>query len=446
MDDLFEVNNDIIDVDIEDEMRKSYIEYAMSTIVGRALPDVRDGLKPVHRRIFYAMNEMGWTWDKPYRKSARIVGDVMGKYHPHGDQAIYQTIVRMAQDFNMRYLLIDGQGNFGSIDGDAAAAHRYTEVRMHKLASELVSDIDKETVDFQPNYDNTLVEPMVLPARFPNLLVNGSSGIAVGMATNIPPHNLVETVDAIGYYLDHPDADADALMNYIQGPDFPTGAYITGRQGIRDAYRTGRGKITIRAKAYVEDDAVIITEIPYQVNKSTLIIRIAELAKDGRIQGISDIRDESDRTGLRIVVETKRNAQPQIILNKLYKLAQLEVTFGIIMLALDKGEPKVMTLPQIIEAFVEHRKIVLIRRTNFDLRKAREKAHILEGLKKAVDNIDLVIKIIRGSESTEAARLELMTQLELSEKQARAILDMRLARLTALERDKLLLDLEETLR
>ncbi len=444
MDELFDKSVDIRGIDIEDEMRKSYIEYAMSTIINRALPDVRDGMKPVHRRIFHAMNEGGYTHDKPYRKSARIVGDVMGKYHPHGDSAIYQTIVRMAQDFSMRHILIDGQGNFGSVDGDSAAAMRYTESRMHSLAAELVADIDKDTVDFIPNYDNSLLEPTVLPARFPNLLVNGASGIAVGMATNIPTHNLKEVSDAVCYFIDNPTAKVEDIMKFMPGPDFPTGAFISGRDGIRRAYKTGKGKITLRAKAYIEEDQIIVTEIPYQVNKATLQIRIADLVRQGRINGISDIRDESDRTGMRIVIQIKRNAEPQIVLNKLYKLTQLETTFGIILLALHNGEPKVMTLREIMSAFIEHRRVVIIRRTNFDLKKAKEKEHILEGLKKAIDNIDKVIRIIRGSSSTEIAKDELIAQLDLSDRQAKAILDMRLARLTALEVDKLEADLAAT--
>ncbi|MFP4459326.1 MAG: DNA gyrase subunit A [Candidatus Zixiibacteriota bacterium] len=446
MTELFDKKRDIQEIDIEDEMRQSYIEYAMSTIVGRALPDVRDGLKPVHRRIFYAMNESGYVYNKPYKKSARIVGDVMGKYHPHGDSAIYNTLVRMAQDFSMRNLLIDGQGNFGSIDGDSPAAMRYTESRMSKLASELVADIDKDTVDFVPNYDNSLQEPVILPAKFPNLLVNGSSGIAVGMATNIPPHNLKEITQAIVHLIDNPNATVEDLMEYVPGPDFPTGAFITGRSGIRKAYKTGRGKITLRARAYIENDSIIITEIPYQVNKSTLLMKIASLVRKDRIDGISDIRDESDRTGMRINIMIKRNAEPQVVLNKLYKLTQLETTFGIIMIALKDGEPIVMNLPEMMKAFIEHRRVVIIRRTIYDLNKAKAKAHILEGLKKAIDNIDLVIKIIRGSDNTQNAKTRLMTELELSEKQSKAILDMRLARLTALERDKLIQELEETLK
>ncbi|NLN14106.1 MAG: DNA gyrase subunit A [Tissierellia bacterium] len=436
------VNNQIIDVNIVDEMKKSYLDYAMSVIVSRALPDVRDGLKPVHRRILYAMGELGMDATKAYRKSARVVGDVLGKYHPHGDSSVYDAMVRLAQDFNTRYPLVDGHGNFGSIDGDSAAAMRYTEVRMSQLAMEMLRDIDKETIDFMPNFDETLKEPVVLPSRFPNLLVNGSSGIAVGMATNIPPHNLREAIDATILLIDNPDATLDQLMEKIKGPDFPTGAFILGKDGIKRAYRTGRGKITIRAVAEIEEaskgrNRIIVTEIPYQVNKSNLITKIAELVRDKKIEGISDLRDESDREGLRIVIELKRDVIPKIVLNNLYKMTQMQVTFGVIMLALVDGEPKILNLKELLNLYIKHQREVVTRRTQFELNKAEDRAHIVEGLRIALDHIDEVISIIRGSRDDATAKENLMTKFGLSDRQAQAILDMRLRRLTGLERDKL---------
>lgn len=432
----------ILPVNIEEEMKKSYIDYAMSVIVGRALPDVRDGLKPVHRRILYSMFERGVTPDKPHKKSARVVGDVLGKYHPHGDSAVYDTIVRMAQDFSIRYLLIDGHGNFGSVDGDSAAAMRYTEVRMSKFAMEMLSDINKNTVDFVPNYDDTEQEPSVLPSRVPNLLVNGSSGIAVGMATNIPPHNLGEVIDGVVLLIDDPDVDISSLMTAIKGPDFPTGALIMGKEGIRSAYTTGRGSVKMRAKAQIEQygnsrQRIIVTEIPYQVNKAKLIEKIAELVRDKRIEGITDLRDESDRTGMRIVIELRRDVNGRVILNQLYKHTQLQETFGVIMLALVNGHPRVLNLKQVLIHYLEHQKDVIVRRTRFDLGKAEARAHIVEGLKIALDHIDAVIKTIRESQTTEIAREHLMERFSLSEKQAQAILDMRLQKLTGLERQKL---------
>lgn len=432
----------IIDITIEEEMKKSYLDYAMSVIVSRALPDVRDGLKPVHRRILYAMNELGLTPDKPYRKSARVVGDVLGKYHPHGDSSVYDAMVRLAQDFNIRYPLVDGHGNFGSIDGDGAAAMRYTEARMTKIAIEMLRDINKDTIDYRPNFDETLKEPVTLPSRFPNLLVNGSSGIAVGMATNIPPHNLREVIDGIIVLIDNPEATIDELMKKIKGPDFPTGAMIMGTEGIKSAFRTGRGKITLRAVANIEENnkgrnRIVVTEIPYQVNKAKLIEKIAELVRDKKIEGISDLRDESDREGMRIVIELKRDANPNIVLNNLYKQTQLQTTFGIIMLALVDDEPKVLNLKQILRYYLDYQKEIIIRRTRFDLNKAEERAHILEGLKIALDNIDEVINIIRNSKEESIAKERLMNSFDLSEKQAQAILDMRLRRLTGLEREKL---------
>ncbi|OPJ55462.1 DNA gyrase subunit A [Alkalithermobacter paradoxus] len=439
---MIEENEKIVPIEIEDEMRKSYIDYAMSVIVGRALPDVRDGLKPVHRRILYAMNELNMTPDKPYRKSARLVGDVLGKYHPHGDTAVYDAMVRMAQDFSTRYLLVDGHGNFGSIDGDGAAAMRYTEARMSKLALELLRDIDKETVDFAPNFDETLKEPSVLPSKYPNLLVNGSNGIAVGMATSIPPHNLGEVIDGVVHLIDNPDCEVEDLMRHIKGPDFPTGATIMGKENIVSAYKTGRGKVKIRAKAYIEElgkgkSQIVITEIPYQVNKSKLIEKIADLVRDKKVEGISDIRDESDRTGMRIVIELKRDANSNIVLNKLYKHSQLEDTFSIIMLALVDGEPKVLNLKKMLYHYLEHQKDVVTRRTKFELKKAEERAHILEGFKIALDNIDEVISLIRSSQNSQEAKLGLMNKFKLSEVQSQAILDMRLHRLTGLEREKI---------
>ncbi|MCC6964716.1 MAG: DNA gyrase subunit A [Nitrospira sp.] len=437
---------------IEDEMRSSYLDYAMSVIVGRALPDVRDGLKPVHRRILHGMNEMGLAANRPYRKSAKIVGEIMGNYHPHGDSAIYDTLVRMAQNFNMRYMLVDGQGNYGSMDGDAAAAMRYTEARLTKLAEELLADIEKETVDFGPNYDESRVEPLVLPSRVPNLLVNGAGGIAVGYATNIPTHNLGEVIEGLLLLLENPEVTIAQLMKKIPGPDFPTAGFIYGTSGIKDAYETGRGLLTVRAKVAIETDErtdrerLIITEIPYQVNKSKLIEKIADLAQEDRVTGISDIRDESDREGVRVVIELKRNEIPLVVLNNLYKHSQLQTTFGVNMLALVNNRPEVLNLKRILEAFVEHRREVVVRRTAYDLRKAEERAHILEGLKIALDNLDAVIVLIRRSQSPDVARAGLMQQFRLSEIQANAILEMRLQRLTQLERDKLVEEYREVLK
>lgn len=438
----------IIDVNIEDEMKESYIDYAMSVIVGRALPDVKDGLKPVHRRILYSMYELGMTPNKPYRKSARIVGDVLGKYHPHGDTAVYDAMVRMAQDFSIRYPLVDGHGNFGSVDGDSAAAMRYTEARMTKLSLELLSDINKDTVDFIPNFDETLKEPVVLPSRFPNLLVNGSSGIAVGMATNIPPHNLNEVIDGTIALIDNPDMSTDELIGYIKGPDFPTGGTILGMSGIRQAYKTGRGKVITRSKTDIEDmgggkSRIVVTEIPYMVNKARLIERIAKLVRDKRIEGIANIRDESDRNGMRIVIETKRDDNPEIILNYLFKHTQMQETFGVILLALVDDEPRIMGLKEMLFHYIDHQRDVVTRRTRFDLQKAEARAHILEGLLIALDQIDAVIKLIRGSETTQMAKEGLMDNFNLSEKQAQAILDMRLQRLTGLERGKIEAEYED---
>ncbi|MDY0257552.1 DNA topoisomerase (ATP-hydrolyzing), partial [Gudongella oleilytica] len=432
----------LVEIKIEDEMRNSYLDYAMSVIVSRALPDVRDGLKPVHRRILYAMDELGMTPDKQYRKSARVVGDVLGKYHPHGDSSVYGAMVRLAQDFNTRYLLVDGHGNFGSVDGDGAAAMRYTEARMTKLATEMLRDINKDTVSFRPNFDETLQEPTVLPSRFPNLLVNGSSGIAVGMATNIPPHNLREVIDGLALLIDDPESSVDDLMKVIKGPDFPTGGIIMGKDGIRKAFRSGRGKVTLRAVAEIEESSrgkhsIIVSEIPYQVNKSNLIEKIAEYVRDKKLEGISDLRDESDREGMRIVIEIKRDANPKVVLNNLFKHTQLQTTFGIINLALVNGEPKVLNLKEMLYYYLEHQKDIIIKRTKYDLNKAEERAHIVEGLKIALDNIDEIIKIIRGSGDDQEARDSLMSRFALSDKQAQAILDMRLKRLTGLERDKL---------
>ena len=436
---------------IEDEMRMSYLDYAMSVIVGRALPDARDGLKPVHRRILYGMNEMGLGAARPYRKSAKIVGEIMGNYHPHGDSAIYDTLVRMAQDFNMRYSLVDGQGNYGSVDGDPPAAMRYTEARLTKLAEEMLVDIDRETVDFAPTYDESSEEPVVLPARIPNLLVNGAGGIAVGYATNIPTHNLGEVTNGLIALLDHPEATIQDLMEHIPGPDFPTAGFIYGTQGIKDAYQTGRGLLTVRAKTEIEIDEktdrgrIIVSELPYQVNKAKLIEKIADLIHEKRLEGISDLRDESDRDGLRVVIELKRNENPTVILNQLYKQTNMQTTFGVIMLALVQNRPMVLNLKQILEAFIEHRKEVVVRRTTYDLRKAEERAHILEGLKRALESLDEVIALIRGATSPETARHGLMEQFELSELQANAILDMRLQRLTQLEQDKLAQEYQELL-
>jgi len=473
-------------VSIEDEMRRSYLDYAMSVIIGRALPDVRDGLKPVHRRVLWAMHELGNTHNKPYKKSARVVGECLGKYHPHGDMAVYETIVRMAQDFSMRYPLIDGQGNFGSIDGDAAAAQRYTEVRMSRIAEELLADIEKETVDFQPNYDNSLFEPKILPARFPNLLVNGSEGIAVGMATKIPPHNLSEVIDATIELIKNPDMSVDELIKYIPGPDFPTGGFIYGRDEIYKAYREGRGVIQIRAKAAIdrigrgatERDAIVITEIPYQVNKAKLIEKIAELVQERKLEDIAEIRDESNREGIRIVIELKRGAVPQIILNKLYKLTPMQSSFGIINLALVNGQPKILSLKGLLEAFVNFRREVVKRRTEYDLRKAKARAHILEGLNKAIDFLDYIIPLVRNSRSTEEAKNWLIgdfttinevknwkgipetktlagflkdlqktiSELKFSDAQAQAILELQLRRLSQLERQKIIDELEGLLK
>ena len=432
----------IIPIEISQEMKKSYIDYSMSVIVGRALPDVRDGLKPVHRRILYSMIEQGITPEKPYRKSARIVGDVLGKYHPHGDSSVYMAMVKMAQDFATRGLLVDGQGNFGNVDGDSPAAMRYTEARMSRLATELLRDIDKETVDFGPNFDESLQEPLVLPARYPNLLVNGSNGIAVGMATSIPPHNLGEVIDATVHYIDNRDCNTEDLMKYIKGPDFPTGAMIIGTEGIKEAYRTGRGKVRVRSRAEIEElpkgkQQIVITEIPFQVNKSRLVERIAELVRDKKVEGISDLRDESNRHGIRVVIELKRDVNANIILNNLYKHSQLEETFSIINLAIVDKTPKVLNLKEYLETYIDHQKDVITRRTQFELKKAQARAHILEGLRIALDNIDRVISIIRGSENGQIAKEKLIAEFALSDIQAQAILDMRLQRLTGLERDKI---------
>ncbi|ABR46250.1 DNA gyrase, A subunit [Alkaliphilus metalliredigens QYMF] len=438
---MIDNKDNIVPINIESEMKKSYIDYSMSVIVGRALPDVRDGLKPVHRRILYSMIELGVTPDKPHKKSARIVGDVLGKYHPHGDTAVYDAMVRLAQDFSMRYLLVDGHGNFGSVDGDGAAAMRYTEARLSKISVEMIRDINKETVDYRPNFDETLKEPAVLPSRFPNLLVNGSNGIAVGMATNIPPHNLGEVIDSVVTLIDDSEAEIEDFMEHIKGPDFPTGGIILGTEGIKDAYTTGRGKIKVRAKASIEEMSkgrqhIIVNEIPYQVNKARLIEKIAELVRDKKIEGISDLRDESDREGMRIVIELKRDANANVVLNKLYKHTQLEDTFGVIMIAIVDGQPKVLNLKEVLTHYLNHQKDIIVRRTKFDLNKAEDRAHILEGLKIALDNLDEVIKLIRGSDNTQIAKAGLMEKFSLSEKQAQAILDMRLQKLTGLEIEK----------
>ncbi|HXH81811.1 MAG TPA: DNA gyrase subunit A [Candidatus Tectomicrobia bacterium] len=440
-----------VPVPIEEEMRKSYLDYAMSVIVGRALPDIRDGLKPVHRRVLYAMSELGLAWNRAYKKSARVVGEVLGKYHPHGDSPVYEALVRMVQEFSMRYPLVDGQGNFGSIDGDPPAAMRYTEARLAKIAHELLADIDRDTVDFTPNFDESLQEPVVLPTRVPNLLVNGSAGIAVGMATNIPPHNLSEVVTALVALIDDPATPVEALMKLVPGPDFPTAGYIYGVHGIREAYTTGRGTITLRAKAHAEKqrggrEAIIVTELPYQVNKASLIEKISELSRERKIEGISEIRDESSREGIRIVLELGRGEIPQIVLNQLYKHTQMQTSFGIIMLALVDRRPQIVNLKEMLEAFIAFRREVVTRRTRFDLARAEERAHILAGLRKAVEQLDLVIRIIRQAENAEAARTALMTRLDLTEIQAKAILDMQLRRLAALERQKIVEEHEETLR
>jgi len=439
-------------VTLEDEMRRSYLDYAMSVIVGRALPDVRDGFKPVHRRVLFSMHEVGNTHDKPYKKAARIVGDVMGKYHPHGDSAIYDTVVRLAQDFSMRYPLVDGQGNFGSIDGDAAAAKRYTEVRMAKLAQEMLADIEKDTVDYGPNYDGQLREPLVLPSRLPNLLVNGSSGIAVGMATNIPPHNLNEICDALLLQIENPDVTIGELMQHVKGPDFPTSGYICGVEGIRSAYLTGRGAIVMRARATVEEagkrgkDKIVITEIPYQVNKTRLIEQIAMLVNDKRVDGITDIRDESDRDGIRVVIDLRRDAVPRVILNLLYKHTQMQESFGAIFLAIVNNRPQVLNLKQMLSHFIDHRREVIVRRTQFELARAEERAHLLEGLKIALDNLDEMVALIRAARTPDEARQAMRLRFRLSDVQATAILEMRLQRLTGLERQKIVDEYTETLK
>ncbi|MCA2004515.1 MAG: DNA gyrase subunit A [Ignavibacterium sp.] len=441
----------IVPVTLEEEMKSSYIDYAMSVIVARALPDVRDGLKPVHRRVLFGMHELGLAYNRPYKKSARIVGEVLGKYHPHGDSAVYDTMVRMVQDFSLRYPLVDGQGNFGSIDGDSPAAMRYTEARLARISEEMLRDLDKNTVDFGPNFDDSLQEPLVLPSYLPNLLVNGSSGIAVGMATNIPPHNLNEVIDGLVALIDNPKLTSADLMKYVKAPDFPTGGIIYGYEGVKEAYTTGRGRILLRAKANVETlkndrENIVITEIPYQVNKSNLIEKIAELVREGKVDDISNIRDESDRDGLRIVIELKRDAQPTVVLNQLYKHTQMQVTFGVIMLALVHGVPKVLTLQEMMQHFLDHRMDVLIRRTKFELDAAEKRAHILEGYIIALDNIDEVIETIKKSRDVETAKNNLMKRFKLSEIQAKAILDMRLQRLTGLERKKIEDEYKETIK
>lgn len=440
----------IKDRDIGTEMRESFMDYAMSIIVSRALPDVRDGLKPVHRRILYAMSELGMAPDKPHKKSARIVGEVIGKYHPHGDSAVYESMVRMAQDFSMRYMLVDGHGNFGSIDGDMAAAMRYTEARLSKVAMEMLRDINKETIDFIPNYDGEEHEPVVLPARYPNLLVNGVSGIAVGMATNIPPHNLGEVIDGVQALIRNPDITPMELMDYIQGPDFPTAGYIIGRAGIRQAYQTGRGSVTMRAKATIEENnnkaRIVVHEIPYQVNKARLVEKIAELVRDKRIDGITDLRDESDRNGMRIVIELRRDVNPNVVLNNLYKHTSMQSNFGINMLAIVNNEPKILNLRDVLYHYLEHQVTVIRRRTEFELRKAEARAHILEGLRIALDHLDEVIALIRASQTTEAAREGLIERFGLSHEQAQAILDMRLQRLTGLEREKIENEYQELMK
>ena len=446
---MSDIKDRLIPVNLEQEMKKSFISYAMAVIIDRALPDVRDGLKPVHRRILFDMNELGMTPDKPYRKSARVVGDVLGKYHPHGDSSVYDAMVRLAQPFNIRYPLVEGQGNYGSVDGDGAAAMRYTEARLQKLTMHMLDGIDKDTVDFYPNFDETLMQPAVLPARFPNLLVNGSSGIAVGMATNIPPHNLREVIDGVVCMIDNPDCTIDDLMQHIKGPDFPTGGQILGRAGIREAYFTGHGRITVRAKSTIEEmgggrSRIIVTEIPYQVNKAVLVKKIADLVHDKQLEGISDIRDESnDREGMRIVIELKRDVYPQVVLNFLYKHTSLQENFGANMLALVDGKPRVLNLREMIYYYLQHQKDVVTRRTRFDLNKAQQRAHILEGLLKALDHIDEIVDLIRHSPDTTTARTSLMERFDFSERQAQAILDMRLARLTGLERDRLQAEYDE---
>lgn len=441
----------IIPINIEEEIRQSYMDYAMSVIIGRALPDVRDGLKPVHRRILFAQHELGNRWNAAYKKSARIVGDVIGKYHPHGDSSVYDALVRLAQDFNMRVPLVDGQGNFGSVDGDPAAAMRYTEVRMARVAQELLSDIDKETVEWIPNYDDTIEEPAVLPTRIPNLLINGSSGIAVGMSTNIPPHNLGEVIRGTLALIENPEIDVEGLMQHIPGPDFPTAGIMYGARGLRDAYAEGRGIIKMRARAIIEEDekrgksSIVVTELPYQVNKARLIEKIAELARDKRLEGITDLRDESDRDGMRIVIELRRDMIPAVVLNNLYKMTAMQSSFGIIMLAIVHGQPRIMSLKEVLNHFIDFRRDVVTRRTIYELRKAEERAHILEGLKIALDHLDEVIALIRASASPNEAREGLMSRFALSERQSQAILDMRLQKLTGLERDKILEELAEVL-
>lgn len=446
-----EIKENIQDVNLTSEMKESFIDYAMSVIVARALPDVRDGLKPVHRRILYGMNELGVTPDKPHKKSARIVGDVMGKYHPHGDSAIYESMVRMAQPFSYRAMLVDGHGNFGSVDGDGAAAMRYTEARMSKIALEMLRDINKNTVDFQGNYDDSEQEPVVLPARFPNLLVNGTTGIAVGMATNIPPHNLSEVIDATSLLMDNPDVTTNELMEVLPGPDFPTGGLVMGKSGIRRAYETGKGSITVRAKVELTEmpngkERILVTELPYMVNKAKLIERISELHRDKRIEGITDLRDESSREGMRIVIDVRRDVSASVVLNNLYKMTALQTSFGFNMLAIEKGVPKILSLKRILENYVEHQKEVITRRTIFDKNKAEARAHIIEGLRIALDHIDEIIAIIRGSQSDDEAKATLIERFEFSDRQAQAILDMRLRRLTGLERDKIENEYQELLK
>jgi DNA gyrase subunit A len=448
---MYTLGEKIVPREIEQEIKDSYLSYAMSVIVGRALPDVRDGLKPVHRRILYGMTDLGLDPGKPYKKCARIVGEVLGKYHPHGDSAVYDALVRMVQDFSLRYPLIDGQGNFGSVDGDAPAAMRYTEARLASVAMELLADLDKNTVDFAPNFDGSLQEPKLMPAKLPNLLVNGSSGIAVGMATNIPPHNIGETVDAVCAVIDDPQIELPALMKHIKGPDFPTGAIICGKGGIKDAYATGRGSLRIRARAQVEQlkgnrQALVITELPYQVNKANLLENIAKLVGEKTLEGISDLRDESDKDGMRIVIELKRDANDQVVLNQLFKHTQMETTFGVIMLALLDGRPRILNLKQVLQAFVEHRKEIILRRTRFELARAQDRAHILEGLRIALANLDAIIKVIRQSKSPAEAKASLMEKFKLSDRQSQAILEMQLQRLTALERDKIEAEYKELLR
>jgi DNA gyrase subunit A len=446
------VNESLPEISIEKEMKKSYLDYAMSVIIGRALPDVRDGLKPVHRRVLYAMRELKNDWNKAYKKSARIVGDVIGKFHPHGDAAVYDTIVRMAQDFSMRYPLVDGQGNFGSIDGDPPAAMRYTEIRMMRLAHEMLEDLDKETVDFTPNYDESLSEPSVLPAKIPSLLINGSAGIAVGMATNIPPHNLIEVIDAIKALIDNPAITIDELIQYIPGPDFPTGAIIYGGEGIQDAYKTGKGSLRLRARIIIEKDkrtqseTLVITELPYQVNKAKLIEKIAELIRDKDIIGVRYVRDESDREGMRIAIGLKKDQIAGVVINQLYKHTRMESSFGIIFLAVVNGRPELLNLREILQYFVLHRKEIVIRRTRYDLKKAEDQAHILEGLKIALDNLDEVVSLIRASKSPAEAKAQLVNKFSLTEIQAQAILEMRLQRLTGLEREKIQQDYKNTLK